>query len=113
MYVSKSQRVQTSSTVHLHIRSCPDYEKSKILEGVHVSVRDSLITVRNHNQQAVLVNRMTLAPEATRQIRIPVQKGWYPPVFMEIIAYEAISSEVERKPRLATFSWSYGVESNP
>ena len=112
MYVSKSQRVQTSSTVHLHIQSCPDYEKSKILEGVYVSVRDTLITVRNHNQQAVTVNRTMLAPEATRHICIPVQKGWYPPVFMEIIAYETISAEVERKPRLSTYSWSYRAEAD-
>ena len=93
MLVTKSQRVQTTSTIHLHLRSNPHYHASKIFEGVLVRVEKRHITIRNYNQQAVLVNRTTLLPNAERVLTIPVLDGRYPPVFIEIIAYEFLSGE--------------------
>ena len=94
MLVTRSQQVQTSSTIQLYLRLQPGYRRVGIFEGVLVRVEDRHITIRNYNQNAVVVNRATLAPDAKQTITVPVVDGWYPPVFIEIIAYEFRSPDV-------------------
>ena len=107
MLVTRSQHVQHISTIHVHLRSGPDYEKSRIYEGVLVQVRGNTLTLRNYNQSAALINRSWLAPEAERTVTLPVAGEWYVPAFVEIIVYDnGGAGELLRNP-VSTYSWSY------